>query len=291
MESQPRRSLFLELPREVRNLIYEHAIMSCTAVEDVKDHTATDRPLFSTVTKNVHPRLPLSTCLRFRLSKEGAQDKLHRQASPGGVLLANRQLNAEFTHEMFLRCKLVGLYRITWDRDNPLGFKCNACALIHHSLHPSSTSTTLPLHHVRHYEVQFDAFTFSKTVDDPAAGHPDVWTRYLDRALVLLPSVTDLTLRLNGGTLSDYRQFHQAGTTKPVILPRPFLHAQLPAARSVRVFKKVFTIGIGIADFFGDGEPSTATQVFPMYETVEAYDDATGSFTVASEVALDPEYG
>ncbi|EOD46608.1 hypothetical protein UCRNP2_6665 [Neofusicoccum parvum UCRNP2] len=287
----PSPSPFLALPRELRNQIYAEAIISCVAVENaLEDPRATARPQLSTVTHNVKPPLTKALCIRLRLWHE--EPKAIRAGSPAALLLVSHQISAEFSDELFRHAQLVGHYNAHAHNDI---FDYDIVALVGAPAAPAvgiedysiHLKTLLPLHRLRHWEVQFDIHSYKPAKFELRTGQSETYMRCVDAVLRQLPGVEELTLRLMVADWKLCTRYHHAlsSTCKRYLAPSEFMAARIVHRRGLKVFKKACTVGFG-----RDCEPSTARQVFPLMERVEHWDEEVGAMRVVSDVNNDLRY-
>ncbi|KKY23726.1 hypothetical protein UCDDS831_g02757 [Diplodia seriata] len=333
-------SLFLQLPREIRNTIYDIAIESC-ASEREHDVTAnprfTDQPLYETVTAGLSApaRLRRRRLLErlMHLHRGGKPSSLiereararltvQQRGSPVNLLLTCRQLSAEFSEALHLRCKLVGTVDCRPDLqvDGSAASSFDAARAseilgVRRCLMPRSFFFSdgidgggLDLRHVRNWEVQFNnLLPLLLRADEAAAGgHHNRPTppppllqdddlaniaATLGAALALLPACREVTLRV---TLRDYEIRILRGTVRRnsyagvVALFRPFFERlRLPEPHGVQTVNKILTVGFGVRR-----DPATARQAFAVRRRVERWrsDGGTGEMRVVADDERDLEY-
>lgn len=285
------RSPFLAIPRELRNLIYEHAILSCCAAEAVtSDPTITDRPLISTVTAALHPPPPKRLLLKFRLRRSASAAERLRQetlraASPGNLLLTNKQTAAEFTEEMFRHSKLVGSYVDSF-KDYEGTDEVDGVALIGIP-HPDEPlpCAVVPLRRVRNWEVQFNMSTMCGA-QHSFMRNQGLIENVLGRCLEHLSGVRELTLRLVLTDPEEYIALCESSDAKFIkAVMTVFIGLVLKERRSVCVLKKIMTVGYG-----NEPEHCAAKQVFPIKEMVEHWDEDQQKMVAVSKVNRDMGY-
>lgn len=309
--ARPRPCYFLQLPRELRDRIYELAILACSDLEDVLFRpNITERPLYSTLMAGIYPRLPpRSLLVRLHLRREPssprelrALSKANRVGSPANLLLTNHQISTEFAEEMHRCCKLVG--EINTDAQINRATAESLCAeraslllgipLTENIYSSSNKHATLALQHVRNWEVQIDLLRLASTTFERgpilqrASGKLDVLAAQLDRVLGLMPSCRELTLRMMLQTSEMLPFFYligQMAPSGPVVLFEDFFQMKLRNTRSVRMFRKMLTVGLG-----EDGDFSAQKQIFPLREVVEKWSHGKEEMKVVSDEKRDYAY-
>ncbi|KAL1640543.1 hypothetical protein SLS58_006893 [Diplodia intermedia] len=325
-------SPFLQLPREIRNIIYDFAIESCASAREhvTADPRFTDQPLYETVTAGLSPpATPRRRLLeRLHLLHRGSPSSLEREArarltvqqrgSPVNLLLTCRQLSAEFSEALHLRCRLVGTVRrrpdqpvdgeaASFDASEILGVRCRLPRNFFSSSSPDAgindgVGSGLDLRHVRNWEVQLDLLPLLLPADDhnrpmlpPLLREDDVANvaATLGRALALLPACRELTLRvaLRDDEILGLRGIVRRNSYAGVVarLFRPFFEQlRLPdRPHGVQTLNKILTVGFGARR-----DPATARQAFAVRRRVERWSDGAAGemMRVVSDDERDLEY-
>lgn len=261
------RSPFLNLPREIRNEIYKYATLSCLAVENVTaNHAFTDRPLLGTVLAIFDWKPPKRFVPEFRTKLSASTVLRMRQAayytaSPGGLLLTNRQISAEFTEELHRHSKVVGYYKPLEDEPSSLPHLV------------FGTPKHARLHYVRHFELQFRVATMCPA---PNHGMREQATKleHLNSALGEMPHLRELTLRLMASGIDEWEGLLRSAASRKILIDvmYNFFHAWPASRRELCVLKKLMTIAYGRPEE-GELEPTDAAQMFPMKEMEERWDE------------------
>lgn len=309
--ARPQPCYFLQLPRELRDRIYELAILACSDIEDVSSKPKiTERPLYSTLMAGICPRLPpRSLLVRLHLRREAstqrelrARFRVKRVGSPANLLLTNHQISIEFAEEMYRCCKLVGEI----STDGQIGRAAVESRSAEHAslllgipltgdIYSSSNKhATMALQNVRNWEVQIDLLRLASTtfgqgpILQRASGKLNVLAAQLDRVLGLMPSCRELTLRMMLQTsemLPFFYLMRRLEPSGPVVLFEDFFQMKLRNTRGVRTFRKMLTVGFG-----KEGDFSAHKQIFPLRELVEEWSDGKQKMKVVSDEKRDYAY-
>ncbi|KAF4541693.1 uncharacterized protein LTHEOB_8274 [Lasiodiplodia theobromae] len=302
---------FLQLPRELRDRIYELAILACSDLEDVADKPSiTERPLYSTLMAGLYPRLPKRSLLtRLHLRREPSPQrelralfKVNRVGSPANLLLTNHQISAEFAEEMYRSCKLVGDISTDGQIDRASAEIVIAERIslllgipLRGDFYSSSNKyATLALQRVRNWEVQIDLLPLASTTLEPgpilqwASGKLDILAGQLDRVLGLMPDCRELTLRMMLRTEETLPFLYLMGRRDRfglVALFEDFFQMKLRNNSSVKTFRKMLTVGFGEEVGF-----SAEAQIFPLRERVEKWHHGKQEMKVVSDEKRDYAY-